>query len=88
MNESKGTPDTRSCRKPAHRPQIVKMTGALVSAAVAQRQPKLALQLITSGYRTVRGLPASEQFGIAVGAVAEVSGAFRGLVGRGLGWTG
>lgn len=87
MNESNSTQAAGGCRKPTTRPQIVKMTGALVSAAVAQRQPKLALQLITSGYRTVRGLPASEQFGIAVGVVEEVSDAFRGLVGRGLGWT-
>jgi hypothetical protein len=70
------------------RPPIVKMTRALVSTAVQQRQPRMALQLMTSGLQAVRALPAPEQFDIAVGIVEEVTEEFRGVVGRRLGWAG
>ena len=85
MNESRACGDSRE-RRP--RPPIAKMTRALVSAAVAQRRPKMALQLLTSSLQTFRGLSAPEQFDIAVGIVEEVTEEFRGAVGRRLGRTG
>ena len=85
MNESTDSGATGE-RRP--RPPIVKMTRALVVTAVAQRQPKMALQLLTSGFQTVRALPTADQFEIAVGIVEEVTEEFRGVVGRRLGWTG
>lgn len=83
MNESSVCGDRRE-RRP--RPPIVKMTRALIGAAVAQRQPKLAFQLMTSGFQTVRGLSAAEQIDVAAGIVEEVTEEFRGLVGRRLRW--
>ncbi len=41
------------------------MTGALVAAAVARRQPKMALQFMANGIQSARALPPAEQFELA-----------------------
>ena len=53
------------------RPPLLKMTRALVLAAISQGQPKTALQLLASGIRTATALPALEQLDLVMGVVLE-----------------
>ena len=62
-----------------NRPPLLKMTGALVAAAVAQRQPKMALQFMAKGIQSARTLPPAEQFDLAIGVVEEAAAEIKQL---------
>ena len=53
------------------RPPLLKMTRALVLAAISQGQPTTALQLLANGIRTATALPALEQLDLVLGVVQE-----------------
>jgi hypothetical protein len=55
------------------RPPLLKMTRALVLAAIFQGQPKMALQLLANGIRTATALPALEQLDLVLGVVQEAA---------------
>ncbi len=57
----------------ADRPPLLKMTRALVAAALAQGQTRTALQLIGNGLRTASSLPVAQQLELAIGVVAEAA---------------
>jgi len=58
---------------PLNRPPLLKMTRALVAAALAQRQPGMALQFMAKGIQSARALPPAEQFDLAIGVVEEAA---------------
>ncbi len=55
------------------RPPLLKMTRALVLAAIFQGQPKMALQLLAKGIRTATALPVLEQLDLVLGVVQEAA---------------
>ncbi len=64
----------------ADRPPLLKMTRALVAAALAQGQTRTALQLIGNGLRTASSLPVAQQLELAIGVVAEAAAEARNYV--------
>lgn len=64
----------------ADRPPLLKMTRALVAAALAQGQMRTALQLIGNGLRTASSLPVTQQLELAIGVVAEAAAEARSFV--------
>ncbi len=63
-----------------NRPPLLKMTRALVAAAIAQGQPRTALQFVADGVRSARVLPPAEQFELAIGVVEEAATELKQLV--------
>ncbi len=66
-------------RPPVNRPPLLKITRALVAAALAQRQPRMALQLIANGIQSARALPPAQQFDLAIGVVEEAAAEMKRL---------
>ena len=64
----------------ANRPPLLKMTRALVAAALAQGQTRTALQLIGNGLRTAMSLPAAQQVELAIGVAEEAAAEVKAFV--------
>ena len=75
MNAFKDTRSAKDGRKRAAgtRPPLLKMTRALVSTALAQGQTRTALELLASGFRTARSLPAAQQVDLAITAAKNIA---------------
>jgi len=85
MNASGFFRSSQHHRTAPGRPPLLKVTRALVAAAIAQGQTRTALDLIANGFRTARSLPAAQQVELAIGVAEEAAAEVKAFVFSGLG---